>query len=157
MEENLRRPMHGHYSGNQLYNTPIGIGIKYTLHWCCRVLHRQFAIVTWRESHAKQPLQPIATYWCKKFSKTLDCTKSTCWWLIKATNMFCFQDYWHMIFAVSDQKTKRIVELLIKKIRPFCGVLEVVLTDRGNKRFMSSNIRCLINSNLNWLLLSWTW
>ena len=49
-----------------------------------------------------------------------------------------------MIFAVSDQKTKRIVELLIKKVRPFCGVLEVVVKDRGNKRFMSSDFRCLI-------------
>ena len=56
-----------------------------------------------------------------------------------------------MIFAVSDQKTKkRTVELLIKKIRPFCGVLEVVLTDRGNKRFMSFDVRCLVY----WLLLS---
>lgn len=35
-----------------------------------------------------------------------------------------------MVFAVSDQEIGRIVELLIKKIIPFLGIPEVVLTDR---------------------------
>ena len=45
-----------------------------------------------------------------------------------------FQDYftkWPMVFAVPDQKTVRIVELLTKEVILFCGVPEAVLTDRG--------------------------
>ena len=94
-----------------------------------------------------QPLHPIDSYWCKTFSKALDWRKVLADNRSRKQTCYCFQDYfstWHMIFAVSDQKTKRIVELLIKKVRPFCGVLEVVVKDRGNKRFMSSDFRCLI-------------
>ena len=45
-----------------------------------------------------------------------------------------FQDYfskWPMVFAVPDQKTTTIVQLLTKEVIPFCGVPEAVLTDRG--------------------------
>ena len=45
-----------------------------------------------------------------------------------------FQDYfskWPMAFAVPDQKTNRIVELLTKEVISFCGVPEAVLTDRS--------------------------
>jgi len=44
------------------------------------------------------------------------------------------QDYftkWPKVFAVPDQKTVRIVELLTKEVIPFCGVPEAVLTDRS--------------------------
>ena len=36
-----------------------------------------------------------------------------------------------MVLAVPDQKTLRIVELLMKEAIPFCGVPEALLTDRG--------------------------
>ena len=49
-------------------------------------------------------------------------------------HIVAFKDYfikWPMVFAVPDQKTKRIMELLKKEVIPFCGVPEAVLTDRG--------------------------
>ena len=124
----------------------IGIGIKYTLHWCCRVLHRQFAIVTVHEGRAMQLLHLIATG-AKPFPKHWTGEKVLANDWSRKQTCCCCQDYfstWHMIFAVSDQKTKRIVELMIKKVRPLGGVLEVVVTDRGNKRFMSSDVGCLV-------------
>ena len=45
-----------------------------------------------------------------------------------------FQDYfskWPMVFAVPDQKTNAIVELLTKEVIPFYGASEAVVTDRG--------------------------
>ena len=51
-----------------------------------------------------------------------------------------------MIFAVPDQKTSRIVELLTKKLIPFFGVPEAVLTDRGTN--LLSHLMLSISSNL---------
>ena len=49
-------------------------------------------------------------------------------------HMVVFQDYfpkWPMVFAVPDQKTNAIVEMLTKEVIPFCGTLEAALIDRG--------------------------
>ena len=45
-----------------------------------------------------------------------------------------FQDYfskWPMVFAVPDQKTNTIVELLTKEVILFCGAPEAAPTNRG--------------------------
>lgn len=45
-----------------------------------------------------------------------------------------FQDFltkWPMVFAMPDQKSKRIAELLVKEIIPLLGVPEALLSDRG--------------------------
>ena len=60
-----------------------------------------------------------------------------------------FQDYfskWPMVFAVPDQKTSRIAELLTKEIIPFFGVPEAILTDRGTN--LLSHLMLDICSNL---------
>ena len=36
-----------------------------------------------------------------------------------------------MVFAIPDQKTERIVQILVNEIIPFCGVPEALLCDRG--------------------------
>ena len=48
--------------------------------------------------------------------------------------LIVFQDYfskWPMVFSMPDQEISRIAELLTKKIIPFIGVPEAILTDRG--------------------------
>lgn len=45
-----------------------------------------------------------------------------------------FQDYltkWPMVYAIPDQKTQRIVQILVDEIIPFYGVPESLLSDRG--------------------------
>ena len=45
-----------------------------------------------------------------------------------------FQDYltkWPLVYAIPDQKTHRIVRILVEEIIPVFGVPEVLLTDRG--------------------------
>ena len=56
-----------------------------------------------------------------------------------------------MVFAVPDQKTNRIVELLTKEAISFCGALEAVLTDRGTN--LLSHLMQDVCS-LSWVLLS---
>ena len=57
-----------------------------------------------------------------------------------------------MIFDVLDQKTSRIVELLTKKMIPFFGVPEAVLTDRGTN--FLSHLMLGISSNLGFTKLN---
>ena len=49
-------------------------------------------------------------------------------------HVLVFQDLftkWPMVFAIPDQKTDRIVRILVDEIVPFCGVPEALLSDRG--------------------------
>ena len=49
-----------------------------------------------------------------------------------------FQDYftkWQMVYAIPDQKTHRIVDILVKEIVPTVGVPESLLSDRGTNLF----------------------
>ena len=38
---------------------------------------------------------------------------------------------WPMVFAMPDQKTERIVQVLVNELISFCGVPEALLSDRG--------------------------
>ena len=42
-----------------------------------------------------------------------------------------FQDYLTIVFALPDQKTHRIGDILVKEVIPFYGVPECLLSDRG--------------------------
>ena len=49
-------------------------------------------------------------------------------------HVLVFQDYftkWPMVYAIPDQKTHRIVDILVKEIVPTVGVPESLLSDRG--------------------------
>ena len=90
------------------------------------------AIVSGGERHVKQPLHPIPMQ--KPFQiiglDIMDLPR------IDQGNkhVVVFQDYfskWPMVFAVPDQKTNAIAELLTKEVIPFCSVPEAVLTDTG--------------------------
>jgi len=128
-------PFGGHYSGNRLYNV-----LSSQWYWdgmytdavkFCRSCP-QCAIVSGGERNRKQPLHPIPVQ--RPFQilgldiMDLPVTEQG------NKHIVVFQDYftkWPMVFAVPDQKTVRIVELLTKEVIPFCGVPEAVLTDRG--------------------------
>ena len=42
-----------------------------------------------------------------------------------------FRSKWPMVYPVPDQKTERIVKLLVNEVVPFFGVPEALLSDRG--------------------------
>lgn len=49
-------------------------------------------------------------------------------------HVLVFQDFltkWPMVFPIPDQKTDRIVKLLVEEIVPLFGVPEALLSDRG--------------------------
>ena len=49
-------------------------------------------------------------------------------------HVLVFQDYltkWPMVYPTPDQKTERIVCILVNEIIPFFGVPEALLSDRG--------------------------
>ena len=49
-------------------------------------------------------------------------------------HVLVFQDFlskWPVVFPLPDQKTKRIVDILVKEIIPVFGVPEGLLSDRG--------------------------
>ena len=49
-------------------------------------------------------------------------------------HVLVFQDYftkWPVVFAIPDQKTHRIVDILVKEIIPAVGVPECLLSDQG--------------------------
>ena len=53
-------------------------------------------------------------------------------------HVLVFQDYftkWPMVYAIPDQKTHRIVDILVKEIVPTVGVPESLLSDRGTNLF----------------------
>ncbi len=49
------------------------------------------------------------------------------WWLYKIS----FLTNWPWVFPLPDQKTKRLVDILVESIIPMCGVPEALLSDRG--------------------------
>jgi len=49
-------------------------------------------------------------------------------------HVLVFQDLftkWPMVYAVPDQRSERIVKILVEEVVPFCGVPEALLSDRG--------------------------
>ena len=46
-------------------------------------------------------------------------------------HVLVFQDFLTKLFPMPDQKTERIVKILVDEVIPFFGVPEVLLSDRG--------------------------
>ena len=49
-------------------------------------------------------------------------------------HVLVFQDYftkWPMVYPIPDQKTHRIVDILVREIVPVFGIPECLLSDRG--------------------------
>ena len=54
--------------------------------------------------------------------------------LLQREHVLVMQDFltkWPLVFAMPDQKTMRIVRLLVKQVIPLFGVLEALLSNRG--------------------------
>lgn len=63
-----------------------------------------------------------------------------------------FLTKWPWVFPLPDQKTTRIVEILVREIIPMCGVPEALLSDRGTilLSFLMKNVcECLGIEKLN--------
>ena len=135
MEQSHRGPMAGHFSGHRLFNT-------LSRHWWWEGMYgdtRQYvkscpecAIVSGGGRVQRPPLHPIPV--SRPFQiigvDVMDLPKTA----QGNKHVLVFQDLftkWPMVFAIPDQKTDRIVRILVDEIVPFCGVPEALLSDRG--------------------------
>ena len=70
-------------------------------------------------------------------------------------HILVFQDYftkWPMVYAIPDQKTHRIVDILVKEIVPTVGVPESLLSERGTtllSHLMTDVCKALAITKLN--------
>ena len=135
MEENHRGPMAGHFSGHRLFNT-------LSRHWWWEGMYNdarkyvngcpECTIVSGGGRVQRPPLHPIPV--SRPFQiigvDVMDLPKTA----LGNKHVLVFQDLftkWPMVFAIPDQKTERIVRILVDEIIPFCGVPEAFLSDRG--------------------------
>ena len=135
MEEHHKGPMGSHFSGNKLFKTM-------SHHWWWPGMHKdlvQFArncpecvIVSGGGHLCKPPLHPIEVQ--RPFQivgvdiMDLPLTKRG------NRHVLVFQDYfskWPMVYAIPDQKSWRIAQILCEDIIPMFGVPEALLSDRG--------------------------
>ena len=135
MEESHRSIMGGHFSGKRTYDSLSQI-------WWWESMYRD--VMTYVQScpeclvsrgdgrNTRSPLHPIPVN--RPFQivgvdiMDLPVTASG------NRHVVVFQDYlskWPLIFPTPDQKTQRIVDLLVKEIIPQFGVPECLLSDRG--------------------------
>ncbi len=135
LDKTHRSRMGGHFSGQRLYNT-------LALQWWWDGMYAnamKFAqscpeclIVKGMGRHRPPPLRPIPV--SRPFQilgvDIMDLPKTSS----GNKHVIVFQDYFTkspMVFAIPDQKTHRIVDILIKEIVPTIGVPENLLSDRG--------------------------
>ena len=135
MEENHRGPMARHFSGHRPF---------YTLshHWWWEGMYNdaqryvngcpECAIASGGGRVQRPPLHPIPV--SRPFQiigvDVMDLPKTA----LANQHVLVFQDLytkWPIVFAIPDQKTERIVRILVHEIIPFCGVPEALLSDRG--------------------------
>ena len=88
-------------------------------------------VVTGGGQQHRQPLHPIPIQ--RGLSKLLASISWSYRVLRVVTNMWSSSTFtkWPMVYAVRDQKTERITELLCEEVVPFFGVPEALLLDRG--------------------------
>ena len=125
MEQSHRGPMAGYFSGHRLFNT-------LSRHWWYVKSCPECAIVSGGGRVQRPPLHPIPV--SRPFQiigvDVMDLPKTA----QGNKHVLVFQDLftkWPMVFAIPDQKTDRIVRILVDEIVPFCGVPEALLSDRG--------------------------
>ena len=135
LDKTHRSRMGGHFSGQRLYNAlarnwwwdgMYSDAMKFS-HSCPECL-----IVKGSGRHRPPPLRPIQV--SRPFQvlgvDIMDLPKSSS----GNKHVLVFQDYftkWPMVYAIPDQKTHRIVDILVKEIVPTVGVPESLLSDRG--------------------------
>ena len=135
MEESHRGPMAGHFSGHMLFNT---LSRQWWWEGMFSDTRRyvkscpECAIVSGGGRVQRPPLHPIPV--SRPFQiigvDVMDLPKTA----QGNKHVLVFQDLftkWPMVFAIPDQKTDRIVRILVDEIIPFCGVPEALLSDRG--------------------------
>ena len=135
MEESHRGPMGAHFSGNRLFNT-------LARHWWWEGMFAdtvhyvrncpECAMVSGGGRVMTPPLHPIPVN--RPFQivgvDIMDLPLTT----QGNKHVLVFQDFltkWPMVFAIPDQKSQRIAEILVREVVPFCGVPESLLSDRG--------------------------
>ena len=101
----------------------------------------QCAIVTGGGRHHRPPLRPIPV------SRPFKIVGVDVMELPKTDNgnryVLVFQDFltkWPLVFPMPDQKSQRIVELLVNEVIPLFGVPEALLSDRGTN--LLSHLMC---------------
>ena len=135
MKENHSGRMAGHFSGSRLYNTLVH-------HWWWEGMYKdaldhskrcpQCAIVSGGGHVHKPPLHPIPV------ERAFQILGVDIMELPKTSKgnqyVVVFQDFltkWPMVFPIPDQKSLRIVQLLVENIIPIFGVPEALLSDHG--------------------------
>ena len=128
-------PLAGHFSARRLFNT-------LTRTWWWEGMYRdieshckscpQCAVVTGAGRPGRPPLQPIPV--SRPFQilgvDIMDLPKTE----RGNKHVLVFQDFltkWPLVFPIPDQKTHRIVQILVEEIIPLFGVPEALLSDRG--------------------------
>ena len=135
IEEIHGGPMAGHFTTNRLYNA-----LAHTWWWegMFRDVDRhckncpQCAVVTGAGRPGRPPLKPIPV--SRPFQilgvDIMDLPRTE-----KGNkHVLVFQDFltkWPFVFPMPDQKTHRIVKLLVEEIIPVIGMPEAFLSDRG--------------------------
>ena len=128
-------PLAGHFSNNRLYNLLVrswwwdGMYVDVAKH--CRNCP-QCAFASGTGSVGRPPLQPIPVQ--RPFQiigvDIMDLPKTE----RGNKHVLVFQDFltkWPMVYPVPDQKTKRIVQILVEELIPLFGVPEALLSDKG--------------------------
>ena len=156
LAENHSGPCAGHFAGHKLYNVLVR-------HWYWKGMYDdamcfckscpECVTVTGSGKLVKPPLHPIPVQ--RPFQILgvgvidLPITEKG------NKHVVVFQDYftkWPLVYPVPDQKATRLVELLTKKVIPFFGVPEALLSDRGTN-LLSNLMRDVCSSlgitNLN--------
>ena len=135
MEDMHGGPLAGHFSTNRLYNTLIRTwwweGMYKDVDYHCKSCP-ECAIVTGAGRPGRPPLKPIPVN--RPFQifgvDIIDLPKTE----RGNKHVIVFQDFlskWPIVFPLPDQKTTRIVKLLVEEIVPVFGVPEAILSDRG--------------------------
>ena len=143
-------PFAGHFSGDRLYKTLVRSWYWEGMYSDCekhRKGYSQCCIVMGGGKCGNPPLQPIPV--SRPFQilgidiMDLPCTERG------NKHVLVIQDFltkWPWVFPMPDQKTSRIVDILVENIIPMCGVPEVLLSDRGTNllSFLMKDVcRCL--------------
>ena len=128
-------PLAGHFSNNRLYNLLVrswwwdGMYTDVAKH--CRNCP-QCAFASGAGSVGRPPLQPIPV------QRPFQIVGVDIMDLLKTErgnkHVLLFQDFltkWPMVYPMPDQKTKRIVQLLVEEFIPLFGIPEALLSDRG--------------------------
>lgn len=135
LKENHSSGMGGHFSGQRTYGALVRRWWWDGMHADALQFARncpECAIVSGGAKPTRPPLHPIPVQ--RPFQivgvDVMDLPKTT----DGNRHVIVFQDYltkWPLVYPIPDQKSLRIVKLLVEEVIPFFGVPEALLSDRG--------------------------